>query len=33
MSEHPFAKQLNEKLRQFDAVNRAVELNRGEARG
>ena len=28
MSEHPFAKQLNEKLRQFDAVNRAVELNR-----
>ena len=31
MSEHPFAKQLNEKLRQFDAVNRAVELNRGEA--
>ncbi len=31
MSEHPFAKQLNEKLRELDAVNRAVELNRGEA--
>lgn len=31
MSEHPFAKQLNEKLRQFDAVNRALQLNRGEA--
>ena len=28
MSEHPLAKQLNEKLRQFDAVNRAVELNK-----
>ena len=28
MSEHPLAKQLNEKVRQFDAVNRAVELNK-----
>lgn len=31
MSEHPFAKQLNEKIRQFDAVNRALQLNRGDA--